>query len=300
MASHALLRFRSFFVPVIYTVQSRRVRQAWFQWHSSWHPPANIYTGVWRCSKSKLKFSWQCLLHPIHSFICAAVHLANQWPAVAPLSATRSIWIGWDTTSWWYNSIVLLSGICRSSFWMNCSLTQLLSRSCHKPEIFRGQIAPIAPNEPSSPWSAPGSSMVKSSWVKPSSQRFSKYILVPSCTMVFADKRIRTNLYTERKSCKYIWNHKESNLSTSQLFQLNMLQHVLPKDSQQLFSLILPWNRAAPWPSQQGVESAIWSQSSRQWCFMTWCFVYIYIVHICIYIYGFNVWKILKVCFCCP
>ena len=105
--------------------------------------------GVWRCSKSKLKFSWQCLLHPIHSFICVAVHLANQWPAVAPLSATRSIWIGWDTTSWWYNSILLLSGICRSSFWMNCSLTQLLSRSCHKPEIFRGQIAPIAPNEPS-------------------------------------------------------------------------------------------------------------------------------------------------------
>lgn len=49
---------------------------------------------------------------------------------------------------------------------MNCSLTQLLSRSCHKPEIFRGQIAPIAPNEPSSPWSAPESTMVKSSWVK--------------------------------------------------------------------------------------------------------------------------------------
>lgn len=108
--------------------------------------------------------------------------------------------------------------------------------------------------------------------------------------MVFADKRIRTNQYTERKSCKYIWNHKESNLSTSQLFQLNMLQHVLPKDSQQLFSLILPWNRAAPWPSQQGVESAIWNmepviQAMMFYDVMFCVYIYIYILYIYVYIY---------------
>ena len=179
------------FVPVIYTVQSRRVGQARFQWHSSWHPPANIYTWGLKMFKVQAQVLLAMSSSPHPQLLCVAVRLANQGPTVASLSATRSIWIGCNTTSWWYNfnSFPLwnLNNRIRSSFWMNCSLTQLLSRSCYEPEIFRDQIAPIAPNEPSSPWSAPGSTKLhdvkSSSWIKPS--WFSKVFKVCTRTILY-------------------------------------------------------------------------------------------------------------------
>ena len=165
--------------------------------------------GVWRCSKSKLKFSWPCL-HPIHSFYA--------WQYVWPIRGL--LWRPWVLLAQSELAVILhhddiiltvfLSGIWTivsdqasewtvhsHSFSQEAATNQRSSETKSLQSLQTSQVHLGALRGPSCMmWKVhPGLNQV-------GSQRFSKYVLVPFCTMVHGICR-----YTNQNVSKY-WKKK--------------------------------------------------------------------------------------------